>query len=539
MEGQIKKYNLRAYKPVVLIILDGWGLSPAWGGNAIILKKPENINRYWREYPHKVLDAFNMLAGDTRVVGDSRLGHSTIAAGRRVKQDIEIISKAISDRTFYKNKVLKSAFEHAKEHNSNVHLIGLLSKGGVHAEISHLVALIEMAYRENFKRLYLDLFSDGVDSGSYDALGFIELIEKKIKQTGIGKISSISGRLYAMDRNRDYSKQLKVYQAIVEGKSNANLSPRQALASSYREGYNDFNLPPALIQNEEGKTIISDNDAVIFFNFRPERMTQLVEFFLNPNFRIRFWRPKIPQNLFIVSMTDYWSNFKMPVAFGKVKVSESLAEVLDKYQKRQLHLAEKEKEAHVTTFFNCQEEAFQFEERKIVSSLNVSDWTKHPEMSATKITNETIAALKRNRYDFILINFANVDILAHTGNISATAKAVNLLDREVDKIVKQALSSGGAVIITADHGNAEEIVKMSPNQISEPKHTNNPVPFILITPDNKRNLLQGALTVSSNTLAKILTTKEDLTDIAPTILEIMGLPKPEAMTGHSLLNILE
>jgi len=504
-----------------------------------MLRKPENINRLWREYPHKVLQAFTLIAGKYGVVGDSRLGHSTIAAGRRILQNLEIISRAIEDRSFYKNKVLKSAFAHAQKNNSNLHLVGLLSNGGIHAYLSHILALLEMAGRENFQSVYLDLFSDGIDSGEYDALIFAASIQKKISELGIGKFASISGRLYAMDRNRDYLKTKVVYQALVQGQARSALNVQAALGAGYRRGENDFTIQPTLIENEDGKTVISENDAVIFFNFRSDRITELVEFFAKPGFKIRFWRPSVPKGLFLASMTDYRQDLKLNVAFPQPLVNKTIGEIISFYHGRQLRVAEQEKAAHVTNFFNCGEKIFPFEERRIVPSKRTNNIEKTPEMSAPKITKEAINAIKSQRYDFILINFANVDQVAHTGDISATSKAVKIIDDEVEKIVKANLGIKGATIVTADHGNAEQIVKLNKNQDPETKHTLNPVPFILVMPDNRKTLIQGAFSAPSSTLSKIITAKETLADIAPTILEILNLPKPEEMTGHSLLKKLE
>jgi len=519
--------------------LDGWGLSPAWGGNATLLRKPENINRLWREYPHKILQAFTLIAGEYGVVGDSRLGHSTIAAGRRVLQNLEIISEKIEDRSFYKNKVLKNAFDHCKKNNSNLHLVGLLSNGGIHSHLNHILALLEMGSRENFKSLYLHLFADGIDSGEYDALIFADIIKKKISQLNLGYFASIVGRLYAMDRNRDYLKTKIVYQALVEGKGHSALNIQSALSSAYRRGENDFNLESTLIENENEKTLISDNDAIIFFNFRADRITELAEFFAKPDFKIRFWRPKVFKNLYLCSLTNYRQDLNLNIAFPQEKIRKTIGEVISYYQAKQIRIAEQEKAAHVTNFFNCGENIFPYEERKIVPSLRTNDITKIPEMSSGKITQETIKAIKSKKYDFILVNFANVDAVAHSGNISATSKAVKIVDNLVDKLVKENLKISGSTIITADHGNAEQIVKLNQNQDPETKHTLNPVPFILVCPDNRKNLIQGAFSAPLSTLDKIITAQETLADIAPTILELMGIPKPEPMTGHSLLPKLE
>lgn len=533
-EGFIKS----KFRPIVLIILDGWGLSPAWGGNPIVMNNPENMTRLWREYPHKVLQAFTLVAGKFGVVGDSRLGHSTISAGRRLVQDYERISQSIADKSFFKNKVLKSAFSHCKKNNSNLHLVGLLSSTGVHSHLKHLEALLDMASRENFNRVYVDGITDGIDSGEFDAINFIEQIEQKFVRLNLGKFSSISGRYYAMDRDRDYQKNLKVYEAIVRGKAPTEQDPVAALTKGYKNGLTDFTTIPTLCGLTE-KINISENDAVIFFNFRSDRSFQLAQFFADPKFRIRFWRPSPPKNLYLATMTSYGKNLQAEVAFPSEKVPETLPEILARYQNNQLRVAEMEKLAHVTNFFNCSEETFPLEERIIVPSAHVVNWDEEPKMSAKKIGRIVTEAIADEKFDFILVNFANVDMMAHTGNIAAAGVAIRVVDLEVGKIVEENLKAGGATIITADHGNVEQIVKFNPKQDPENKHTLNPVPFILVTPDNRKNLIQGAIASSPGQLSKLIEVDSTLADVAPTVLELLGLPKPEVMTGKSLLRSLE
>lgn len=533
---------MKKYKPIILIILDGWGISPSWGGNALAVNQPKNINRLWRDYPHKVLQAFTLVAGKYGIVGDSRLGHSTIAAGRRIPQDLEIISESIAKNEFYSNKVLVEAVEHARKHQSNLHLVGLISNGGVHSHLAHLQALLELCFRRNFERVFIDAFTDGIDSGQSDALSFIGKVKEKILEVGLGKFSSICGRIYAMDRIGDFGKTNKCYDLLTQGKAKkakAN-SIMEAIAQSYRQKQNDFNLEPQQIENEGKTTPINDNDAVIFFNFRADRSTQLLKMFFGLRRRKLFFKPKVLKNLFIVTFTKYDKNLPAKVAFPPLKIKDTLGEVLAKYQQDQLRLSEEEKGAHVTSFFNCGRlEPFPAETRKIIPSRQTDDQTKNPAMATPKITQTAIAAIKSHTYDFILINLANVDMISHTGNISAAGLAIQTVDRAVQDIIKVSLSVGGATIITADHGNIEQMVKLKPEQDPETKHTLNPVPFILVTKDNKKNLLKSALSSPYFSLAKIITAKETLADIAPTILELMEIPKPGLMTGHSLLNRLE
>lgn len=534
-EGKIKKY-----KPVLLIILDGWGISPSWGGNALAVNSPKNMNRYWRDYPHKVLQAFTLVAGKYGVVGDSRLGHSTIAAGRRIPQDLEIISESISDKSFYRNKILIQAIEHAKKYRSNLHLIGLVSNGGIHSHVSHLNALIELCHRNNFSDVYIDAITDGIDSGSFDSLSVIEGVKSKILETGIGQFSTCIGRNFAMDRIGNFSKTRACYELISEGAGTRYHSINSAISESYRQGYNDFNLPPAVIENNGKITTLKNDDSIIFFNYRSDRSLQLTKMFLGTGLKKLFHKTLHLRNLHITTFTEYERNLPVKIAFAKNNVIGTLGEILSKYQEKQLRIAESEKEAHVTSFFNCGNGAvYEGEDRKIIASKTVDPPSKDPIMQAPKITKVVIDAVKNKKYDFILVNLANVDMMSHTGDMIAAGKAIHAVDEVVGKMVDANIKAGGATIVTADHGNVEEMVKLNPNQDPETKHTLNPVPFILITADNKKNLIKSAVSSPYFSLSKIITAKETLADIAPTILEIMGLPKSEEMTGHSLLNSLE
>lgn len=531
---------MKKYKPVLLLILDGWGISPSWGGNAIAVNSPENMNRLWRDYPHKVLQAFTLIAGKYGVVGDSRLGHSTIAAGRRLPQDLEIISEAITKKTFYHNSILIEAIEHCKKYHSHLHLYGLISNGGIHAHISHLNALIELCYRQNFADVYIDAITDGIDSGQYDALSLLAKTKEKILETGIGKFSSVIGRFYAMDRIGDLDKTNQAYLLLTEGEGQKADSIASAISRAYRQGFNDFKVPPTTVENDGETTTLKDNDALIFFNFRPDRSLQLTKMILNSGRKKFFNKPKELKNLFFVTFTEYERNLPVKVAFPKKNIIGTLGEILANHNESQLRVAESEKEAHVTGFFNCENKnPFMGEKRKIIASRKLDNQAKDPVMATPKITKVVIEAIKNHHDDFILVNLANVDMISHTGDMIAAGKAIKAVDEAVGKIIEANLKAGGATIITADHGNIEEMVKLNPQQDPETKHTLNPVPFIYITPDNKKNLIKSAVSSSYFSLSKIITAKETLADIAPTILEIMALPKSSEMTGHSLLNRLE
>lgn len=528
----------KEYRPLLLIILDGWGISPSWGGNALAVNTPKNINRLWREYPHKVLQAFTLVAGKYGVVGDSRLGHSTIAAGRRIRQDMEIISEAIENRSFFKNKVLNGAVDHCQNNNSNLHLIGLLSNGGIHANLGHLKALIDFCHRKNFNRVCLDVFGDGIDSGAYDGINFVEEIEAKIAETGVGRVTSVIGRLFAMDRVGDFRKTIEAYNLLVNGLGRSVKSSAEAFSRAYRDSHNDFNLPPTIVG--EKSSALSDNDAIIFFNFRSDRAHQLLKMLLGVGFHRIFWKPKKINNLKVVTLTKVQKDLPAEIAFPRAEVKGILGEIFAENRIRQLRLAESEKAAHVTTFFNGgREEAFAGESRQIIPSRKTANIAAYPQMATPFIADDIALEVGKHHFDFILVNLANADMISHTGDMLAAGRAISAVDQAVGKMVEANRRAGGATIISADHGNIEEMIKLNPHQDPETKHTLNPVPFIYITPDNKKNLIKTAVVADFFSLAKIITAKDTLADVAPTILEIMDLPKSKEMTGHSLLNRLE
>ena len=530
------------FKPIVLIILDGWGLSPSWGGNALAMNNPKNIESLWRFYPHAVLQALSTIVTD-EIVGDSRLGHTLIGTGRNVLSNYAIISKTIKDRTFYRNETLLGAINWAKKNKSNLHFIGLVSDGGVHAHVNHLLALLQLAHEQNFNRVFVDCITDGTDSGPTDELRYIEKIEDKFKELGIGKFSSIGGRYYAMDRDEHWERITGYYNIITQTTGPVYSSAKKAVNINYGQGLNDEYIKPGLIADEQGKLYpISSNDAVVFFNFREDRARELTRIFVDPKFGTMFNKPKRLEDLYFATFINYQKNLPVKVVFPDMDYRNSLSEIVSKAYLKQLKIAESQKTAHVTYFFNGgAEEPFIGEERKIISSPNVDSFDKVPEMSAKDITKTAISGIKSGKYDLIVINFANVDMVAHTGNIIATGQAVQALDKYVQEIVDTNLKAKGATIVTADHGNAEQMVQLKRSLANEREttHTLNPVPFILVTPKNRKDLMKSAVAAQANALSKIMTAKSTLADIAPTILELMGIPKPQEMTGHSLLNKLE
>lgn len=533
----------KKYKPIVLIILDGWGISPSWGGNAIAMNNPPNINSYWRLYPHKILQAFQPIAGEIGNVANSEIGHASIGTGRMIDQDLNEINQTIKNKSFYINRVLLDTCRNCKENSSSLHIIGLASEGSVHSHINHLYALLELAKKKNLKNVFIHVITDGRDSEATSAIHYLTEIFNKTREIGIGKIASICGRFYAMDRNKNYDRTELAFKAQAMGVGRHESDPLKAISKFYKEGFTDEFIPASVI-TENGKPIgkIKNNDSVIDFNIRADRSRQLVQAYLDSKIYRHLFSRKIPLiKLFFVTMTDYNLSLKnLNVAYPSGKIESNLSKILSDHGLKQLHIAETEKYAHVTYFFNGgQEEAYAQEERIIVPSLKVTSYDQKPEMSAGLITQNAVHAVKSGKYDFILINFANVDMVGHTGNILAATKAVEVVDKCVAKIVNETLIKDGIVIITADHGNAEQMINVSvKNQENETLHSLNPVPFILIGNNFKKNLFKSA-TKNNFLLSDILASKNSLADITPTILNILDINKPTDMTGQSMLNYLE
>lgn len=533
---------MKKYKSVVLIILDGWGLSPSWGGNALVMNNPKTMDYLWRSYPHKILQALGAIQYGN-VVGESRLGHLMIGTGRDVSGFHQQIAEKIKNRQFFKNKVLISAFQHAKKNNSNIHFMGMISDGGVHSDVSHLLALLDMASRENFDRVFIDAICDGVDTDATSALSHVEKIQSKIKSLNIGEFSSIGGRDFAMDRDDHWDKIRKYYTAIIGGNTRIYSGIDEAISANYREGKTDDFIEPGLIKGKNGQTHpIKDSDAVIFFNFREDRASELTRVFLEEGFKNFLWRPKKFSNLYFATFTDYSKMLPAHVVFIDESYPSTLSEVISELNFHQLKLAESEKRAHVTTFFNAgRQEPLPLEEVKIVSSPNTTSYDQTPAMSSEALTKTCCKAIKSGKYELIVVNYANIDMIAHTGNIVAVGQAVQIIDHQIAKIVETCANQDVALIVTADHGNAEQMININQKSKNEREtlHTLNPVPFILVASDKKKNLYQSSVSVPPNTLSKIISAKDSLADVAPTVLELLGVEKPKEMTGHSLLARLE
>lgn len=549
--------NSDSSKLVLLVVLDGWGLAAPGPGNAISLANTVNINRFWANYPHTQLIASGESVGLPKgEVGNTETGHLNIGAGRIVYQDLQRINMNIADGAFFQNETLIAAISHAKENNSNLHYMGLIGEGGVHSNIGHLFALIDLAKKQNFDRLYLHLFTDGRDSPPTAAKTYLSQLKEVLKKQGIGQIATIMGRYWAMDRDLRWDRTEKAYFALTQGKGNLVKTPEEAIDKSYSEGKTDEFIEPSIIAGSDGSPIprIKDNDSVVFFNFRIDRPRQLSRAFVFDDlksanqslsfdpYQVKYQKTHLPviptgiqepfergpklQNLFFVTMTEYSKQITMSgakVAFPPESVKIPLGRVISEAGFRQLRVSESEKERFVTYYFNGQlETAFDGEDRMIVPSPKVATYDLKPEMSAREITESVLSKLRDDGdYKFILVNFANPDMVGHTGNIGATAKACEVVDECLEKFASWILAYGGTMLITADHGNAEEMINTQTGQI-ETEHNANPVPFIAVSKD----LFGNSQVLTSGILA----------DIAPTVLKIMGLNVPGSMTGRNILD---
>lgn len=517
-------------KPIVLVVLDGWGLSENTKGNAITEANLPTIDRLNSYYPHLALQASGISVGlPWGEPGNSEVGHMTLGTGQVIYQSMPRITMAIQNGEFFKNPSFLRAIEHAKKNNSSLHLMGLVGKGGVHSTIDHLYALLELMDQEKFDRVFIHVFTDGRDSSPTSGLESVKELKSRLDANKIGRIATISGRYWAMDRNNNWDRTEKAYNSMTKGEGEKITNIEDYFRKSYAKEVYDEYLEPAVVSNQDGSVgIIQDNDAVIFFNFREDRARQLTRAFISPEFS-KFPRHEL-KNIHFVTMVQYEDNPKADVAYGPVEIKNCLSEILSKNGLKQLRIAETEKFAHVTYFFNGgNEEPFQGEDRVIIPSKNVVTFDKVPEMSAPEITEAVIKQIGADKYDFILINFANADMVGHTGNEKATIMAVEVIDKCLDKIIKLVLEKKGCLLITADHGNAEEVINIQTGEI-DTEHSINPVPLWFVTISNRKDEPQPKIPIVAAGL---------LSDIAPTILAILNLKKPDGMTGESLLDVLE
>ncbi len=519
--------------PYAIIIMDGYGINPSAQGNAILADGSKYVNELKARYPHAQLGASGMSVGlPDGQMGNSEVGHLNIGAGRIVYQDLTKITKDIRDGEFFKNAELLRAMRTAKEKGKKLHLFGLVSTGGVHSHIEHLYALLEMAKREGLDNAYVHAFTDGRDVAPTSGAGFLQALQNKIDELGFGKIASVAGRYYAMDRDNNWDREEKAYNMLTLGEGERfEGSAAAAAEASYAKGVTDeFLLPTCLTENGKPVALIEADDSIICFNFRPDRARQITRMFSQANFpyvdaktgaTLGFTRKSGFLSPTYVGFAVYDSSFEnVGVAFPPDEITNTLPQYISSLGLRQLHIAETEKYAHVTFFFNAKlETPVEGETRVVIPSPKVATYDMQPEMSAYPVTEKVLEELDKGVYDVVILNFANCDMVGHTGVMEAAVKAVHTVDECVKKVTDKILSMGGSAIVTADHGNADQM--LAENGVDAfTQHTTFPVPVILVSEAYKNVSL-----------------REDgvLADLAPTLLDIMCLPQPAEMTGKSLI----
>ncbi len=520
-------------KPAVLIILDGWGIAPASKGNAITLADTPVMDKLYKECPSTLLNATGKAVGlEENETSGSEAGHMNIGAGRVVLQDSTFISESINQGKFFHNVKLRLAINHARANKSKLHIMGLMSgNDSPHSKLIHLLALLVLIKRVGMKEVYLHLFTDGRDTLPRSALKYLDEVEKNIASVGIGKIATISGRYWAMDRAKHWDRLYHAYDAIANGIGLRAESAEEAIKNAYGKGLTDEFVEPTIITrriadannrkniSEEPIARIEDNDAVIFFNLRSDRARQFAKFFVSDNIDHFEGRKSKLKNLFFVALTDFGPDLKVQTAYSGCEIEMALPAVLK--NTKQLYIAESEKYAHITYFFNGGfANPVGGEDRIMIESPNVSSYDQKPEMGAAEITKVIIESLKNNIYDFIAVNFANADMLGHTGNIGAAIRGIETVDGAVGDIMKIVNEKKGVAFIAADHGNADEMIDLKTGEILT-MHSKNPVPFIIAGAGAEKQSIK-------------LRSRGVLGDIAPTILETMKIAKPEKMTGETL-----
>ena len=516
------------YKPKILIILDGWGHTDNTVYNAIYTANKPTWDRLWGDYPHTFINAAGIDVGlPASQMGNSEVGHMNLGSGRVIDQEFTRITHAIRDRSFFDNEALSKAFQQAVDNDRAVHILGLLSPGGVHCHEDHMLALLEMTAEHGTKNVYLHAFLDGRDTPPKSAMESLHNAYIKMQEFGVGRFASLIGRFYAMDRNTRWDRTEIAYDLISQGKAAYQSNDVFiALDMAYDRGETDEFIKPIAILGKDGTPVrVEDGDVVVFANYRADRARQLARAFTKKKFQA-FKRDHFPQLATFVSLTSYKANYEFPVAFPPMTLKNVIGEYISTFGLKQLRIAETEKYAHVTFFFNGGEErVFEGEDRILIPSPHVTTYDKQPEMSANEITIKLIEAIKSRHYDFIVCNFANADMVGHTGNFKATITAIETIDACLAEIVTATQQVGGEILITADHGNAEQLRAYTTEKIksqSHTAHTSNLVPLIYIGRNAVFKPGVGALS-----------------DVAPTLLTIMDIPQPAEMTGHSLIRLEE
>jgi 2,3-bisphosphoglycerate-independent phosphoglycerate mutase len=511
---------LSTQQPVILVILDGFGINPRKEGNAIANASMPNMDRLLRTYPNSSLSMSGLDVGlPAGQMGNSEVGHMILGAGRIVYQDLTLIHKDIDEGGFYKNEVLLSALRKTRDKSGRLHLMGLLGDGGVHSHQRHMEALIDMARRENLPVIYLHLFLDGRDTPPKSAEQFMLDLNAKLKAWPNVRIATLSGRYYAMDRDKRWDRVEKAYLCLTEGVGNRAESALDALRKSYQDDVTDEFVLPTVIEGQVPDGLTRDGDGVIFFNFRADRARELTRAFTDERFR-EFPRKRRLKLATYTTMTQYDETFKMPVAYPPRDIRKILGELVSQAGVRQLRIAETEKYAHVTYFFNGGEEKeFPGEERILIPSpKDVPTYDLKPQMSAREVAEALIKKISQDHIGLVIANFANADMVGHTGNFAAAVKACEVIDECVGKVVDAALNKKGRVVITADHGNIEQLIDYDTG-LPHTAHTINRVPVILVDEERQNCKLNEGTAI----------------DVAPTVLRLLGLPQPKDMTGHSLI----
>lgn len=523
-------------RPTALIVLDGWGVAKPNDGNAITQANTSFFDDLLVKYPSMIINASAGAVGlPAGVFGNSEVGHLNLGAGRVVYQDIMKINKTIEHGSFFKNKVLLEAIKYAKDNQSSLHIMGLVSDGRVHSSIEHLFALLELAKRRSLHQVYIHCFLDGRDTGYKDGVKFVQQLEDKLKILGVGKIASVSGRYYAMDRDNHWERISRAYSVLVEAKGPKRPNAIAAIEEGYNNKNYDEEFVPTIITGEDGKPVglINDNDAVIFFNYRADRAREITKALILPELD-KFKRTKFPKDLYFVSFTEYERGLPTEIAFPKEDLANTISVILAENNLKQLHIAETEKYAHVTYFFNGGNELkSKGEDHILIPSPRVASYDLQPEMSAALIAERVVKEVNDEKYDFIVINFANADMVGHTGNLAAGIKAIEAVDKSLEKVIKAILDKAGVALVTADHGNAEEMLDLKTNTIIK-EHSTNPVPLIFVGRDFEGYKLDKGVDIIDSDLS-VLQPSGALCDIAPTLLKIMNLEKPAEMTGKSLI----
>lgn len=510
-------------KQYMLMILDGMGINEEENGNAIKLAKTPNLDRLFARYNYSTLETSGLSVGlPEGQMGNSEVGHMSIGAGRVIYQDLTLISEKIKSNEFYSNKVLLEAMEHVKRNSSKLHIFGLLSDGGVHSHIEHIYALLEMAKRENVSKVYIHAFMDGRDTPPTSGVDYMRAIENKCKEIGIGEVATIIGRYYAMDRDKRWDRVELAYDALTLGEGKKFKTAERAIENSYEcQEFDEFIKPIVIVDDEnKPKGLVESKDAVIFANFRPDRAREISHAFTDAKFDGFVRKSGKLLNLKYVGMTEYDETLEsVKVAFKKEEVKETLGEFLSKRGYTQLRIAETEKYAHVTYFLNGGvEKTIDGESRILIPSPKVATYDLKPEMSAYEVTDKLLETMDKKACDVIIVNYANGDMVGHTGNLDAAIKAVEALDECVGKVIDKLIEVGGEAIIIADHGNCEQMIDLNTGAPMT-THTTFDVPIIVVS-DRVEEVTHGTLT-----------------DVSPTLIHMMGLNKPKEMTGHSLVKL--